>query len=398
MTNTISIINSNIFQANSVKKNQHIFLTDKIQYIGALHNNNLKKSEIIIDAQNLIVLPGFIELHTFGAFHIGTDSSNEDELRKLCKKLPEFGVTSFLASIGAAPFSKIDRSLQAISNCMANRELQGDTGADLLGCYCEGLCTHPMYRGSQANIKNICTYDAFEKLLNKYPTLFKIVTIAPDNPSSTNFETLSKRHNFKKAIGHTKANYKDSNNHFQNGYNYVTHLFNAMPWFDKKDPGLIGAALLNDNVYVEIIPDLIHVMPEYLRMALKMKPTDKIIFVTDSMKFAGTNFVGQSTFLGLPVKIDLNGAYLENGKLAASILTFNKILKNIKSIDPIPLEKLIATITSNPATVLGFDDSKGYLRENYDADIVLTNKNFDILCTITKGEIAYNKLKSEIKK
>ena len=274
---------------------------------------------------------------------------------------------------------------------MNNKKNQG---AKLLGCYCEGLCTHPQYRGAQANTQGICTPKEFLNLLKRFPNVIKIITLAPEYSNCKEFDIIAQEFEIIKAIGHSSATYEEAEHFMKNcDYKYTTHLYNRMTWMQKNEPGLVGASLLNDDVYVEIIPDFIHSRPEYVRLAIKAKPIEKIIFVTDSYKYAGTNFTGNTSFLGLDILINEKAAFLKNGNLAASLLTFDKIIKNIKSIDTISLDKLISTITLNPATVLGIGDKKGLIQRNYDADIVIMNNDFDILCTICDGNIQFNNIK-----
>jgi N-acetylglucosamine-6-phosphate deacetylase len=151
-----------------------------------------------------------------------------------------------------------------------------------------------------------------------------------------------------------------------------------------RSPGIIGAALTNDMT-VELIADLIHLNPVILDMVSKIKDSDKIILVTDSMRANGLKD-GTYSLGGQKVILKDGEARIETGSLAGSTLTLDKAVKNMYNSTDLDLHTVFKMVTINPARLLGVDHHKGLIKENYDADLTLLNKNLEVKQVYIKGE------------
>lgn len=386
----ISIMGGDIYDPSPSMKYEHVFIRSGIiEYTGKINNKLLPQSASIIDAHGYKICPGFIDMHTYGAYGIDTHSCTENELTELTYKFPQHGVTAFVPSVGAGSKNIIKNAFQS-----TYRAMKKECGAEILGLYIEGLCTNPNKRGAQRDIENLCSLDDLLKIIRKFPKTLKILMLAPELAESTRFKSRTEKaeKNTIFAVGHTEANYETATQAFNNGYTLVTHLFNAMS-FHHRDGGVVGTALTSDKIFVEVILDGVHVDFQVVVVALRAKSRGKFISITDSCSYAGLPIDNQSImFLGQRATVTNRGLILEDGKLAASTLTLNRALENLVVKCGMPFDDAVSTITSSPANCLGVADRKGYIKRGHDGDIVLLNSDLTVLLTIGKGKILYNKL------
>ena len=389
----ISIIGGDIYDPLPLLKYEHVVInSDKITYLGKINNTLLSKSKIVIDAHHYRVCPGFINLHTYGAYGIDTHTCTVSEMTDLTLKFPQHGVTAFVPSVGAGSKKVIRNAFQSTHQAMKR-----ECGAEILGLYIEGLCANPNKRGAQRDIESLCSLVDLITIIRDFPKTLRILMLAPELDQSANFKSQIEK--MEKGVvfsaGHSEASGSIANQAFKNGYALVTHLFNAM-LFDHREMGLAGAALLSPNTYVEVILDGVHVAFEMVSLAFRVKNKRKFISITDSCSYAGLPIENQKIFfLGQQATVTNRGLVLDDGKLAASTLTLDKALENLVSICKIPFPDALCTITSNPAECLGIAKRKGYIKRGYDADIVLLNSKSRVMLTIGKGRILHNKLSSK---
>ncbi|MBI5353913.1 MAG: N-acetylglucosamine-6-phosphate deacetylase [Chloroflexi bacterium] len=388
----ISIIGGNIYDPKPSIRNEHVFIhSGLIAYTGKINNNLLTKSASIINAHGYKICPGFIDMHTYGAYGIDTHTCTEDELTELSYRFPRHGVTTFLPSVGAGSKNIIKSAFQS-----TYRAMKKESGAEILGIYIEGLCANPNKRGAQRDIGNLCSLDDLSKIIREFPETLKILMLAPELDNSARFKSRIEKteKNTIFAVGHSDASYAITINAFNNGYNLVTHLFNAMSLFSSgRELGVVGAALISKEIFVEVILDGVHVAFELVKLAFQAKNRGKFISITDSCSHAGLPIDNQEIiFLGQRATVTNRGLILDDGKLAASTLTLNRALENLVDKCGISFDDALSTITSNPANCLGIADRKGYIKRGHDGDIVLLNSDLSVLLTIGKGKILYNKL------
>ena len=190
-------------------------------------------------------------------------------------------------------------------------------------------------------------------------------------------------------MGHSAVSYDVAMAAIIEGATRVTHLFNAMPPFHHRNPGLVGAAF-DSHITGEIIADNIHVHPMMQRLLYKVKGKNEIVLITDSMR-ACLLGEGESELGGQKVIVKNKEARLEDGTLAGSILTMNEAIKNFMKNTSAPVEEVVAMATVNPAKELGVFGRIGSLEKAKQADIVILDKDFSVVETFIKGKEVYKK-------
>ncbi|MDP2929288.1 MAG: amidohydrolase family protein, partial [Candidatus Omnitrophota bacterium] len=222
------------------------------------------------------------------------------------------------------------------------------------------------------------------------------------------------------SIGHSDATYERAVGGIDAGIAHCTHIFNAMSPLDRRDPGVVGAVLMDDRVVAEVILDLVHVHEALFGLLLKLKKKDSVIIVTDSIAaldcfalhhsslcssgaglamtkgsrvpepFASLRF-GAGKGQGSRGIAMTGGAYrFEDGRLAGSSLTMIGALKNAVKSAKLPLLEALKMITLNPAKLLKVDGQKGSIAAGKDADITIFDEKFDVKMTMVRGKIVYS--------
>ena len=187
-------------------------------------------------------------------------------------------------------------------------------------------------------------------------------------------------------MGHTSADYDTAMASVNAGVSHVTHLFNAMTPLAHRAPGVVTAAL-NSDISVELIVDTFHVLSCFYDILWKLKGR-KLCFITDCLPAGGLPY-GEYTLGGNKIIYNDIVCRLEDGTVAGSVLPLNYGVRNVYENSNIPLYECVNCASLNPATAIGVADRKGSLEVGKDADIVITDCDFEVLKTIIRGEIKY---------
>jgi len=382
MEKSRAIINGRIITPEGALTGSAVIFDEKI--LAVVPEKNIKHFgvEERIDAEGCFVSPGFIDMHTHGAVGHDTMDGDIEGIRAISEKYASLGVTGFLATTMTMEIDSIKKALDSIRKAM-----QYNYGAKVLGCHLEGPFISGKYPGAQ-NASYIKAADF--SLIEDYRDVIKLVTIAPEAEGSDEFIRHCVNEGVSISIGHSSATYEEAANAFKLGARSVTHTFNAMPALHHREPGIIGAAMDDKEVYCELIADNIHVHPVMQRVLLKTKGVDRIILITDSMRAAGMP-EGCYDLGGQTVYVKNDSARLENGTLAGSILTMDKALGNFMSNAGISIDDAVRLATINPSSLLGLGERLGRLQEGLDADITVFNEQFDVLFTYVNGGLCYKR-------
>ncbi len=346
------------------------------------------ESDGIIDASDMYIIPGFIDIHTHGAINIDVNHlDTTDEVDTLSKFYASHGTTSFLTSIMSDSIENTERVIKIVRDAKE----RGTSASNLLGIHLEGPFISEEYKGAM-NEEYLIKADG--NLLNKYIELsnnnIKYITVAPE-VEGVNELIKEFKDKIVFSLGHSCASYECSMEAIKNGATSITHMFNAMKLFHQHYPSICGAALESD-VYTEAICDGFHLVPATVRLLLKTKGYDRVIAITDSMMAAG---LSEGIYKLGPNKVIVKGgdAKLEDGVRAGSTLTQDRALGNLLKFTNSPLEKVVPLLSKNPAELLNIYDRKGSIEVNKDADFVILNKDFEIEKTFVAGKIVYNRNK-----
>lgn len=376
------IKNTNLLDSYFGFQTLDIRFEDKIQEINVDITPNV--GEEVIDAKGYYLIPGLIDIHTHGAMGFDTCDGNQDGYFESSKYYKQNGVTSYLMTTMTLPPEELE-SIAAevgvfIDSFKNNKEHQ-NKGARPIGIYLEGPFISSEKIGAQ-NPKYVKIPDL--NLLSSINVAskghLKLVTIAAEALGAEEFIAKASE-KYTVSIAHSNANYEQSMKAIAKGVSNITHLYNAMPAFNHREPGVIGAAYDSD-VYTEIIVDGIHLHPAVVRATFKNKGKNRVILVSDSMSAAGMP-EGEYQLGGQKVFVK-DGARLASGALAGS--TASLIFCVQKAVEfGIPLEEAIMAATLNPAKLLGLDHKIGSLDIGLESDMVILDNNLNIVRTFVKG-------------
>ncbi len=342
------------------------------------------EKEVTKDYGDLRILPGFIDIHCHGAYGFDTNDANPEGLRKWAKGIVDEGVTSFLATT-------LTQSEEVLTNAVSNVAKvveEGYEGAEILGIHFEGPYLNKSHKGAQPEeycVKpNIEQFKRYQKAAHG---LIKYITMAVENDEDYALTKYCSQNNVVVSIGHSNATYEQAVQAYAHGARSMTHVYNAMTPFTHRANGLVGGALRIRNMYGEIICDGNHSTLAALNNFFTSKGPDYSIMITDSLMCKGFPVGTKFDFGGQEVVIYPDGSahLVEAGNLAGSTLNVNKGLKILIEDALVPVNYAINACTSNPARCLHVDDRKGTIGVGYDADLVVLDRDYEVVQTYCKG-------------
>lgn len=333
----------------------------------------------VYDAEGGIVAPGFVDLHIHG--YMGEDSSDgiEKGLLDMAEEITKNGVTTWLPTTMTVPFEQLESVFDIVRRLME----KGHDGARIAGVNAEGPFISPKYKGAQKeeNIKNI---DA--DFLIKHSDVIKLTTVAPETEGALEaIKRVKENTGIVVSIGHTSATFEQAKAGIEAGISHATHLFNAMTPLNHREPGTVGACLASDNVTCELIADTFHINPGLFNLIYKIKK-DKLILITDCTRAGGLED-GEYDLGGQLLTKKGIECRLPDGTIAGSVLTLNKALYNFKKHTGLEDYEVISLATAGPAKLLG-DNNIGSLEKGKNADIVIMDKEYNVVKTFIKGREA----------
>lgn len=334
------------------------------------------------------IVPGFIDIHTHGAYGFDTNDAEEEGLRNWMKHIPEEGVTAICPTT-------ITQTEEVLTKAVANVAKvveEGYEGAEILGIHFEGPYLDMVYKGAQPE-QCIVKPDVeqFKRYQEAAHGLIKIITMATEKDEDFKLTKYCAENGVVVSIGHSAATYEEASMAVANGAKSMTHIFNGMTPFHHRKPGLVGAAMRFRDVFGEVICDGNHSTPAALNDLFMAKGRDYTIMITDALMVKGLPVGTKVLFGGNEIELYPDGsAHLVEAKsLAGSTLKVNQGLKVLVEKAMIPFDYAINSCTINPARLLGIDDRKGKLVAGYDADMVVLNDDYSVEMTYLKGKEAF---------
>ena len=325
-----------------------------------------------VDLQGATVIPGLIEVHSHG--NSGADFSDGDYegLKAMARFYASCGVTSFAPASMTLPYEVLAK---AFATGKRLKEEAPEGCARIMGIQMEGPYFSYKKRGAQnPDYLKEPDFEGFKALYEGCDGLVRIVDIAPELPGAAEFVEKAKEL-CTVSIAHTDSDYDHAKAAIDAGVTHLTHLYNAMPGINHRNPGVIPAAVENKNVRAEIICDGLHIHPAAVRMAFSMFGSDRMIVVSDSGRCAGQPD-GTTFELGGQMATLTDGvARLADGTIACSATNMYQCLRNCISWG-IPEESVIRACTYNPACALGAQDKVGSIEEGKLADFVICNADY----------------------
>lgn len=358
---------------------------ESILYAGEESGYTFCGEEEIRDYSGQWIIPGLIDIHVHGnAGHDVMDGTRES-LVAISKSLSRYGITGFLATTMTAPFADIEKALNAVVETVGSPEL----AAEMLGVHLEGPWINPKMKGAQAE-ENIVYPGAeqVEAVLRLLGDKLRVVTIAPEMPEALAAIQKLSRQGVICSIGHSDATIEQVNAAVEQGACHVTHMFNGMRGLHHREPGVAGAALVNDRLTCDIIADLIHVHPNAVELVYRMKGRKRLLLISDGMRAVGMPD-GTYDLGGQTVHVHKCIARLTDGTLAGSTLTLNRAIGHLVETLQLTMTDAVYMAATAPALKLGLGEQKGSLEAGKDADLVVLAPDYSVRATVVRGRMVY---------
>jgi N-acetylglucosamine-6-phosphate deacetylase len=325
------------------------------------------------------IVPGFVDIHNHGGGGASFTSGSAEDILTGVRTHREHGTTTVVASTVTESMEFLVRR----AGLLAELVEQGD----LAGIHFEGPFISPCRKGAhdEGLLRHPDPADV-RKLVEAARGTARMVTLAAELPGGIESVRLLAELGVIAAIGHTDASYEQTREAIDAGATVATHLFNAMPPLQHREPGPIAALLEDERITVELINDGTHLHPSVLELAFGSAGADRVAFITDAMDAAG---FGDGMYELGPMKVEVRegvARLLEGGSIAGSTLTLDTAFKRAVTLDGLSLPDAVAALSVNPARLLGLQDRIGTLEPGKDADLVLLDRAWDLAGVMRKGE------------
>ena len=341
-------------------------------------------TDVLPFSDGQIVTAGFIDEHIHGAAGFDAMDGEKKALFGIADALVKEGTTAFLATTMTQSPENIAKALENVNACMKEQK----SGAKILGAHLEGPFISEKHIGAQP-LKYLKDPDVnlYEEFCAASGDNIRLLTLAPEEIGAIPLIKAARRGGATVSAGHTDAGEKQIEEGIKAGLTAITHTYNAMRPLHHREIGTVGAAMLYDELYTEIICDLIHVSAPAVKLLFKNKPKDKIVLITDAMRAKGLKD-GISELGGQTVIVKNGEARLTNGALAGSVLKMNDAVKNAVLKCGASFTDAVDFATVNPAKNLGL---KGYgeIKVGYVADFTVLDGEFNVCATVVNGRTEY---------
>ncbi|ACK61214.1 TPA: N-acetylglucosamine-6-phosphate deacetylase [Bacillus cereus] len=368
------VINAKIYTGQEIVENGFIRYAETIKEIGLMAQYVPQENETVFDATGKIVIPGMIDVHIHGGYDIDAMDANSDGLVTLGKEMLKEGVTTYFPTTMTQAPEAIEAALTAAKEAK-------EKGAHFEYIHLEGPYVSKKRAGAQP-LEHIvpANIEQFKQWQEASGNLIKLVTYAPEEEGALEFEQYLAETGVVGTMGHTDAIDGQLKNR---KITHATHLYNQMRGLHHREPGVVGHVLLNPDVMVEVITDGIHIHPDMVKLAYKLKGSKKVSVITDAMRAKGLED-GLYELGGQPVHVKDGSARLEDGTLAGSILKMDQAFRNVIEFTGCSIEDAVLMTSVNQAEEFGLNN-KGALAVGKDADFVVMNEDLHVYDTVRLG-------------
>lgn len=379
------IKNVKVYQEDQTFKEGEICIRDGV-FVG---NADAQEGEEILDGEGCYAIPGMIDLHFHGCMGYDFCDGTKEAIREIARYEASIGVTAIAPATMTLPVPELEHILSVAAAYRKKTEAEKAAAyneADLVGVNMEGPFISKAKKGAQDE-RNIipCDAEIFRRFQRAADGLVSFIGIAPEEPGAITF-VHEVKDEVNVSLAHTNSDYAHAMAAFEAGANHAVHLYNAMPPFSHRAPGVVGAVSDSEQVMAELICDGVHVDPAVVRATFKMLGADRMILISDSMRAAGMPD-GQYTLGGLDVKVRGNHATLvSDGALAGSVTTLPDCMRIAVKQMGIPLETAVACATANPARGLGIYEQYGSITPGKHGNVVLLDEELRLKGVMKDGK------------
>ena len=344
------------------------------------------KNQEVIDGEGCYAIPGLIDIHFHGCKGYDFCDGTKEAIAEIAKYEASVGVTGIAPATMTLPLEELTHILSVAASYKKTAAQEQLPGADLLGINMEGPFISVEKKGAQDE-RNIiyCNLEICQQFLDASEGLVKFIGIAPEKNNNALQVIQGMKHKVNLSLAHTNADYDTAKAAFDAGANHAVHLYNAMPPFTHRMPGVVGAVADSPHVNAELICDGVHIHPAVVRATFRMMGDDRMILISDSMRATGMPD-GKYLLGGLEVEVVGNRATLvSNGALAGSATNLMDCMRTAVKKMGIPLETAVACATMNPAKALGEYKDYGSITPGKKADLVLLDSELNLKMVFKDG-------------
>lgn len=323
------------------------------------------------DLGGALLLPGFIDVQVNGGGGVlFNDAPTVESIRAIGEAHRRFGTTAFLPTLISDDIAAIGRAIDAVRSAI------GQKVPGVIGIHIEGPFINPARRGAHDAAKIRALDEAGVQALAESCGGVTLVTLAPEATTPETIRRLAAA-GLLLCAGHTDATFEQMRAAFAAGVRGVTHLFNAMSPLASREPGAVGAALLDPECWCGLIVDGRHVHRATLQVALRAKRLDRFMLVTDAMPCVGA--AGDSFLLqGRRIHVRDGVCVDDEGVLSGSAIDMASAVRNAMDLLGLPLEHAVAMASIHPARFLGLDTERGRIAPGCRADLVVADERMNV--------------------
>jgi N-acetylglucosamine-6-phosphate deacetylase len=357
-----------------------------ITVVGTRAEMSIPPNAQVIDFGDAVLGPGLIDIHIHGGAGHDVMECSDESLAAIERLMTKHGVTSYCPTTVTAPVDATMLSLDALGSAVQHASSNNGDGtrAKPLGVHFEGPFLSHAKRGVHPpTLLQPASRELFERMWQAAGGRVSVMTIAPEIEGAIDLIAEASRRGVCVSLGHSDAKLPQARAAIKAGARHATHTFNAMRSLDHRDPGLLGAVLTDRAVTADIIVDGIHVDPLMVDLFLRAKGVEGAVLITDAISATG---MPDGTYMlgGLEVRVH-DGRCEFDGRLAGSVLTLDRAVRNTMKFTNLSLQNVIRMASLNPASVLRIAKRKGNLSVGADADIAVFTPAGEVVRTIVGG-------------
>lgn len=343
-----------------------------------------KPTDESYDFTGKYVSAGFIDMHTHGAGGYAFMNSSVEDVIRGCDYHLAHGTTSIVPTISAGSFETMKTAVVHIDQAKKSGKAKGN----ILGAHLEGPYLSPKQAGAQCPVFITPPKKAdYESLIEEYGESVIRWTYAPENDENGEFCRYLTERGVIASAGHTDAKYEDMAVAIDNGCNLITHLYSCTSTVTRdrgfRSLGVIESAYLRDELYVEIIADGKHLPPDLIKMIIKIKGTDRVALITDSLEIAGTD-ITEGIMSGTEFIVEDGVCKLKDrSAFAGSVATADTLIRTLVNDCGFLIPTAVKMLTEVPAKILGVN--KGAIATGKDGDIIVFDEKINVTDVFVGG-------------
>ena len=364
----------------------------RVLEISAPSSRQLPAGISVCDFRDGVMAPGYVDLHIHGSAGYDVMDDAAEALPAIEQLLARHGVTSYFPTTVTAPMDTTLRALERLADAIEARERKINKGGKIralpLGIHLEGPFISHARRGVHPPENLLVpTLSAFDQFWQAARGRIRMMTIAPELEGASEVIAEAARRGVCVSLGHSDADFEAAERGIAAGARHATHTFNAMRpldhrTLDHRSPGILGAVLTDRRVSADIIADGVHLDPAIVKLFAQAKGPEQTVLITDATSATG---MPDGRYRLGSFEVDVrDGKCMADGKLAGSVLTMDRAVRNLARFAEWDLPQAVAAASRNPARVARIAN-KGVLAVGADADFVVLSSEGEVLQTFIGG-------------